>query len=232
LKLNRRASLKWIGVMATSAAFPFSTSAQLPDADTGSMAGVAAWPDLDLAAVTASGYGSDPNLILPAPAPWPLTLTPTQLDLVAVLSDIIVPAEGDVPSASAVGVPEVINEWISAPYPLQQRHREIIVPGLVWTDMESTRRFGKNFVKVSDEQQLEIVDDIAFESPETDDLKLPVLFFDGLRKLVAGAFFSSPEGIKDIGYLGGVPIDGDYPGPTTEAMDHLKELVKSLGLSL
>jgi len=232
LKLNRRTSLKWLGVMATSAVFPF-VPAQLSGAGTQTLLGVASWPDLALAPVAASGYGSDPNLILPAQAPWPLTLTPAQLDLVAVLSDIIVPAEGDVPAATAVGVPEVINEWISAPYPLQQEHRAVIVPGLAWTDAESTRRFGKTFIKVSAEQQLEIVDDIAFSNPETPiDLKLPVSFFDGLRQLVAGAFFSSPEGMKDIGYMGGVPIYGDYPGPTKEAMDHLNELTKKLGLSL
>ena len=38
--------------------------------------------------------------------------------------------------------------------------------------------------------------------------------------------------MKDIGYMGGVPIQGDYPGPTLEAMDHLRELTKKLGLSL
>jgi hypothetical protein len=197
------------------------------------MAGVADWPDMDLKPITANGYGKDPKLISPTPAPWPLTLTREHLDLVAVLSDIIIPAEGDVPSATSVGVPEVINEWISAPYPLQQEHRTVLLPGLVWTDMESTRRFGKIFIRSSVQQQLEIVDDIAFSNDETPaDLNLPVSFFDVLRQLVAGAFFSSPAGIKDIGYLGGVPIMGDYPGPTEDAMEHLRALTKKLGLDL
>jgi len=56
--------------------------------------------------------------------------------------------------------------------------------------------------------------------------------FSVLRNLVLAAFFSTPEGTKDIGYLGNVPIPGDYPGPTSEAMAHLAIELKKLGLSL
>lgn len=235
LKISRRESLLWLGTLMTSAAIPGSIAAPLSvlNSGTGVIAGVAAWPALDLAPIIARGYGKDPQLITPAPVTWPLTLTRQQLELVAVLADIIVPAEGDVPSASAVGVPEVINEWVSAPYELQQQHRQIFIPGLAWVDAESTRRFGKTFVHASAAQQLEIVDAIAFSSADTPaDLQYPVMFFDGLRQLVTGAFFTSPEGMKDLGYMGGVPLQGDYPGPTPEAMNHLRELTKKLGLSL
>ena len=63
-------------------------------------------------------------------------------------------------------------------------------------------------------------------------LETPKLFFSGLRALVVGAFFTSPEGMRDLGYIGNTPIYGDYPGPTPEAMVHLESLVENLGLSL
>jgi hypothetical protein len=48
---------------------------------------------------------------------------------------------------------------------------------------------------------------------------------------VLAAFFCTPEGCKDIGYLGNVPIAGDYPGPSDEAKAHLDQVLAELGLS-
>jgi hypothetical protein len=55
--------------------------------------------------------------------------------------------------------------------------------------------------------------------------------FDGLRRLVMTAYFSSPEGTTDIGYQGNIAIAGDYPGPTPEAMEHLDAVLQELGLA-
>ncbi len=86
---------------------------------------------------------------------------------------------------------------------------------------------------MTESQQLDIVGDIAFSEGQTPaGLATPRLFFSGLRALVVGAFFTSPEGIRDLGYIGNTPIYGDYPGPTPEAMVHLESLVENLGLSL
>lgn len=230
-KLSRRETLKWMGVMSSTVVVPmtFSTAASAKE----SAGDFAPWPQLTLKPVTAPGYGQDPNLIVPEPAPWPRILTEPQLAMLAVLSDIIVPAEDEVPSASEVGVPEVLDEWISAPYPQQREHRSVMEPGLLWMDDESRRRYQKPFIRVTESQQLDIVDDIAFSEGQTPaGLATPRLFFSGLRALVVGAFFTSPEGIRDLGYIGNTPIYGDYPGPTPEAMVHLESLVENLGLSL
>ena len=55
--------------------------------------------------------------------------------------------------------------------------------------------------------------------------------FDGLRTLVTIAYFASPEGTKDLGYIGNIPIAGDYPGPTPEAIAHLDTILDELGLT-
>jgi hypothetical protein len=229
-KLSRREALKWMGVMSATAAIPMTLSAAaIGGASTNG--DFAAWPQPTLRPVAAAGYGQDPNLIVPEPGPWPRIMTEPQLALLAVLSDIIVPAENGVPSASEVGVPDVLDEWISAPYPRQQEHRAVMEPGFLWMDNESQRRYEKPFIHLSEAQRLEIVDDIAFaERPVLPGLEMPGLFFSGLRSLVVGAFFTSPEGIKDLGYIGNTPIQGDYPGPTAEALVHLEELIERLGL--
>src|ERR1019366_1130520 len=63
-----------------------------------------------------AGYGTDPDL-LRAYKPgdlWPLTFSDAQRSLVAALCDVIIPADGHSPSASAVGVTDFIDEWVSA----------------------------------------------------------------------------------------------------------------------
>ncbi len=94
------------------------------------------------------------------------------------------------------------------------------------------RRFNSNFVEGSSQQQLEIIDDIAYEKAESE-LRFAYIarVFDGIRTLVVITYFSSVEGARDLGYQGNVPIAGDYPGPTPEAFTHLESALRDLGLT-
>lgn len=228
-KINRRDSLKWLGSMTSVVVIGGVVVAcdapeqAMPEVKMGSH-----WPDLKFDLITGPKYGQDPDLNNPT-TPWSRTLTAEQLDLVAQLSDIICPADDGGPSATSVGVPEVIDEWVSAPYSSQQNDRVLIINGLKWLDDEATRRFNKNFLSSSDVEQIQIIDDIAFEKQmEVGEFEHASIFFAKLRTLVLGAYFTSPEGMQDIGYMGNVPILGDYPGPTEEAMTHLNEVIANL----
>ncbi|MGJ4729219.1 gluconate 2-dehydrogenase subunit 3 family protein [Luteimonas sp. SDU101] len=233
-KLSRRDSLKLLAALAASAMLPaLSACSSMPTGEAaGGVADDGHWPELDLQPVTAKGYGKDPNLMTPPETPWPLTLTPAQLSLLAVLSDIIVPAEGKSPSASAVQVPTVVDEWVSAPYPDQQQDRLTVLSALVWLDDEAALRYSQPFTALAAAQQLAIIDDIAYHNDQT-----PRRFqriagaFSRLRNLVLAAYFCTPDGMEDIGYLGNVAIAGDYPGPTPEAYRHLETVLADLGLS-
>lgn len=168
----------------------------------------------------------------PPEAPWPLTLTPAQLSLLALLSDIIVPQEGQWPSASAVQVPTVLDEWVSAPYPSQQQDRLTVLSALAWIDDEAAMRFSQPFTALGTPQQLAIIDDIAYDNEQTPrQFQRIAKAFSRLRNLVLAAYFCTPEGFEDIGYLGNVAIAGSYPGPTPEAYSHLNKTLAELGLS-
>ena len=159
-------------------------------------------------------------------------MTAEQRELTSAIADILVPRDGDNPSASEVNVTDVIDEWVSAPYPRFQSDRIEILSGLAWLDEECTQRFDSNFVAASPDQQLEIVDDIAFEEARSNpEFARMAGVFDGLRKLVVTAYFSSPEGTMDMGYQGNTPLVGDYPGPTPEAMEHLDAVLQELDLA-
>jgi hypothetical protein len=163
------------------------------------------------------GIGTDPNL-LKKDIPWPLVLTAAEMKIVTALADLIVPADEHGPAASAVGVPDFINEWVSAPYEQQQDDLAIIRPGLAWIDAESQKRFGKAFGDASTEQQTTILDEIVKDG--TDARKQANGFFRLFRDRVAGGYYSTPAGWKAIGYVGNVPIP-DYPAPPPEVLKHL-----------
>ena len=166
-----------------------------------------------------TGIGTDPNLHKSI-IPWDRVLTERELKTVAVLCDVIIPADDKSPAASAVGVPDFINEWVSAPYPQQVEDREKIRAGLAWIDKESDTRFHKVFAELDEKQIHAICDDICYVPKAKPEHKTAAEFFSKLRNLTAGGFYTTPEGSKDIGYVGNVPMV-EFPGPPPEVLKHL-----------
>ncbi len=167
----------------------------------------------------AKGYGPDPSMVK-AYKPgdvWPLTLTEPQRRTAHALCDVIIPADTESPSASAVGVADFVDEWISSPYPAQAGDRRVILDGLKWIDDEANRRFKKAFANLSLDQQTAICDDIASAKPKD---KKAAAFFKRYRDLTAGGYFTTPEGMKAIGYVGNMP-SATFEGPPIEALKHV-----------
>lgn len=215
---SRRRTLQWMlgasAAMSAGACGPF---------------GRARWPHVDLAPITGPGYGGDPALTDPS-APWPLTLSDADRAKLRVLADIILPADETSPSAATLDVDAFVDEWVSAPYEPQQQDRALIVPGLAWLDAESQSRFGADFVALSAEQQRDIIDPIAFRDRAPPRFFKRARFFDRTRQLIMAAYYTTPEGWADVGYVGNVAMNGDWPGPSEEALAHLREKLEQLGL--
>ena len=171
------------------------------------------------------GYGTDPDLVKgykPGDL-WPLTFTSAQRREVAALCDIIIPADDRSPSASSVGVVDYIDEFVSAPYPDLAEEGKKIMAGLDWLDGESNRQFGAPFADATDSQRATLCDAIAYEEPKDPALKPASDFFRRFRNLTAGGFYTTPVGMKDIGYVGNVPL-AKFDGPPAD-------LVAKLGLT-
>lgn len=171
--------------------------------------------------IKAKGYGSDPSMVkIYKPGDvWPLTLTELQRRTASALCDVIIPADKVTPSASAVGVHDFIDEWISSPYPAQAGDRQTILDGLKWIDDEAKKRFQKRFAELTSDQQTAICDDLASAKPKAEHKKA-ASFFKRYRDLTAGGYFTTPEGMKAIGYVGNVP-SGTFEGPPVEALKHV-----------
>ena len=179
---------------------------------------------------TLQGYGPDPDLIkaYEKGAFWPLTLSAEQKLLAASLSDLIIPADEHSPSASAVGVVDFIDEWVSAPYPQQREDRETVLNGFAWLDGEAQRRSeararsDQSFARLREAEQRAICDRICDASRAAADLQRPAQFFATYRNLTAAGFYTTLAGRKDLKYIGNVALT-HFDGPPVE-------LLKRLGL--
>jgi len=209
-QINRRQALKWIGAAAAAAAIFPHASAQ---------------DKLPRPAATPTGQriGADPVLnknYTPGEL-WPLTLTPKQRKAAASLSDLILPPDnpGD-KQPSQLGVQEFIDEWISSPYDETANDRPVITEGLDWLDAEAQRRFQKDFADLSEPQKCAIADDICGKTAVKKEFKSAQNFFGRFRYLAASGYYTTPQGWKDVGYVGNVPTV-NFDGPTPEALKHL-----------
>ena len=225
--VDRRTTLKWLASTMVASA---TARAQVPggavvDTEPGFPALGTPGP------VTGPGYGSDPDLLNPA-VPWERTMTPRQLRVAAALCDMIMPADDISPAATAVGVHAFIDEWVSAPYPDQQRDRETIFDGLEWLERTSREHFAAGFADVGDDRRVEILNRVAFVDRVEAGLEDKAAFFSQYRSLTLSAFYATEEGSADLGYIGNVPIAGEYPGPTPEALAHLERVLTRLGLQM
>jgi len=209
--MDRRTTIKWM--LAASAAWPAWHSAAGPPRHGTAL----------LRPPAAPGYGTDPDLVTPHKRGefWPLTLSAAQRRLAATLSDLVIPADEHSPSASAVGVVDFIDEWVSAPYPTQQRDRPVVLEGFTWLDAEAARRGGGSFADLGAAAQTAICDSICDATRATAERREAARFFALYRDLTAAAFYSSPEGRKDLGYIGNVPLTS-FEGAPPELLKKLQ----------
>ena len=204
--MDRRTTLKW--VLAAAATIPALAKH-----------GSRASPQLP---VSAEGYGTDPDLaaVHRGGEFWPLLLTEVEKRTARVLCDLIIPADAMSPSASAVGVVDFIDEWVSAPYAQQSRDRPIIRRGLAWMNLHSRQRFQKDFANLGPTAHHAICDAICDIDTASPDLRSAAEFFARFRLLTAGGFYSTPIGRKDLGYIGNVAL-ASFEGPPQALLDKL-----------
>lgn len=127
--------------------------------------------------------------------------TPHEMATITVLTDIIIPKDDVSGSASEAGVPEFI-EFIVKDKP------EFKIPmrgGIQWMDQQCLKRYRNVFAKCNNTQQIELVDAIAYPKKAKPEMKPGVSFFNLMRNLTATGFYTSPIGVKDIGYVGNQP---------------------------
>ena len=87
--------------------------------------------------------------------------------------------------------------------------------GLAWLDRESQTRFGKRFHLATLAQRTAICDDICYGPKAKPKHQFAAQFFDTIRDQTATAFYTTPQGWKDLGYIGNVAMP-KFEGPNAE----------------
>lgn len=204
--MPRRVALKWLAAAA---------------------AGMALAGRVDLAAAqvpTKSGkpIGTDPvlNKDYKPGELWPLLMSPAQRRAAAALADLIIPPEEGGLKPSQLAVHEFIDEWISSPYDQTAKDRTVVLAGLDFLDSEAKKRHQAVFADLNAAQQADIADAICGATTTAPAYRPQVKFFDRFRHLTAGGYYTTPQGMKEIGYVGNRPTP-TFEGPTPEALKHL-----------
>ncbi|MEP6927969.1 MAG: gluconate 2-dehydrogenase subunit 3 family protein, partial [Ginsengibacter sp.] len=131
--------------------------------------------------------------------------TSHEMAVITILGDIIIPKDDISGSASDAKVPDFI-EFIVKDKP---EHQVPMRGGLRWLDMQCFKRFNNSFEDCNKQQQMEMVDAIAWPKKAKPDMKQGVAFFTLIRNLTATGFYTSEIGGKDVGYMGNVPNQWD-----------------------
>ena len=143
---SRRDTLKIIGAIGTTCAFPFSADEL---------------------------YGQHVHsaaMAPPAPAgPYqPKFFTPPELATVSRLADLIIP-KTDTPGAVDAGVPQYIDLVVSANPEHQKRCRE----GIAWIDRHARKKFAKLFLQLSEAQQIQLLTPLSEAADRAPEILLP-----------------------------------------------------------
>lgn len=127
--------------------------------------------------------------------------TDHELETIVILGDIIIPKDDVSGSASDAKVADFI-EFIVKDMP---EHQVPMRGGLRWLDLQCLNRYGKTFKDASDQQKIEMVDNIAYPRKAKPEFKQGVNFFSLIRNLTVTGFYTTRIGYDDVGFVGNRP---------------------------
>ena len=127
--------------------------------------------------------------------------TPEEFTTITMLADIIIPKDEVSGSASDAKVADFI-EYIVKDEPDYQTP---LRGGLRWLDIQCLNNYQKAFKDCSAQQQIQMIDQIAYPAKAKPEMSYGVSFFNLMRNLTATGFYSTQIGWNDIGYVGNRP---------------------------
>ena len=171
----------------------------------------------------------------------PRALTAHEFATVRRLAELIVPADDVSGSAVEAGAPEFIDVLCSGSETLADIHRG----GILWLDNYMIEEHGQRFVDATAMQQDAVLAKLVeaetalkdrtptyrsanentgyreYLTEPAPDLAPGARFFDWVRKMTVDAFYTSPIGFKDVGYMGNLAMT-KYEVPD-EVIAYLKQ---------
>jgi gluconate 2-dehydrogenase gamma chain len=177
---NRRETLKIIGAISASCAFPFGADEL---------------------------YGQH---VHPAPAPPAASgnrqlkyFSEAEMRAIGRIADLLIPAT-DTPGALAAGVPDYIDEIVS----VNQEHQEPYRSGLCWLNMRSRELFGKAFIELGEAQQVAMLTPLSEAVDAGRVSTMGERFFHLIKSMTADGYYTSYVGlVQELGYKGNTVLE-------------------------
>jgi gluconate 2-dehydrogenase gamma chain len=130
------------------------------------------------------------------------------------LSELIMPADANSKSALEAGAPEFID-LLSSQNP---EMASIYTGGIGWLDRAMEKHYQSSFLSAKTDHQTAMLDLIAYRKNDSPELGPGIRFFDWARRMVVDAFYTSPIGVKDVGFMGNTAVSKFEVPP--EAIDY------------
>jgi hypothetical protein len=176
---SRRESLKIIGAIGTTCAFPFSADEL---------------------------YGQHVHVSNPQPPEGPYTpkfFSADEFETLSRVTELIIPTT-DTPGAIGAGVPRYIDGVVSA----NPEHKKRFRDGLAWLNHESARRYRKTFAKLTESQQIKLLTPLSEAVDSGGKMGVGERFFEMVKNMTADGYYTSQIGlVRELGYSGNTALD-------------------------
>lgn len=124
-----------------------------------------------------------------------------ELLTIAVLCDIILPSDHPNGGALDAGLPDFVEFMVKD----RENFKLPIRGGISWLDSYAIDQFDANFIRISEQQRLNICDSIAYSDVTDEELQPGINFFTLMRNLTMTGYYTTELGFRDLGYQGNTP---------------------------
>jgi hypothetical protein len=174
----RRETLKIIGAIGTTCAFPFAADELYGQHEGGAHA------------------SHTPGAQAPT---GPLRFfTATEAAVVSAIANQVIP-DSETPGAVKAGVPGYIDLVVSANKAQQQLYRD----GIAWLEAESNRKHGRGFAALAPADQLALLRPLCDACDAGTAKSLPERFFETVKSMTCDGYYTSRVGmVEELGFTG------------------------------
>jgi len=185
---TRRDTLKIIGAIGSTCAFPFGAN--------------------DLYGQQEHHHAAALAQVQSTRAPFtPKFFSAPEYQTVSRIADLIIPPT-DTPGAAAAGVPEYIDNVLTNNSDVQKTMRD----GLAWIDSQSTELHRKRFVELTEDDQIAILQPLSNAVDRAQANSIGALFFRMIKSMTADGYYTSQAGlVQELGYKGNTVLAA-FPG--------------------
>lgn len=179
---TRRETLKIIGAIGTTCAFPFAAN--------------------DL--YGQHRHGAPAEMQTPRGPYQPKSLSEAEYEIISRLADLIIPPS-DTPGAVAAGVPAYIDSVLTN----NPEHLKPVREGLAWLDQQAG---GPRFIELTEEQQIALLTPLCAAADRGDSNVAGARFFRMIKSMTADGYYTSQIGlVQELGYKGNTAL-ASFPG--------------------